>query len=248
MRKVIAKHGRIKMGLTRLSALLGLLCFLANVAWGVGCAYDSNSYDLDDKIERFAQKLDSNFVPSAIANPSKTAHILELNRTYVGKTLYCGVVMRLLVANANPYAHDAYEEHAINMRLMCFNITKNTLQRSQTFEGFCLSLYPASKSSQIGMEFKKDAFVLEIEESFIECDSTTFKSQTLLFKQEGDRYVLQSYTGTIDNDDPDPFYRQKRDGKKIYMDAIDNGVLDTLEDHCYKKHDCQTWSEKHGIE
>ncbi|TSA84735.1 hypothetical protein FNE76_03980 [Helicobacter mehlei] len=236
------------MGLTRLSALLGLLCFLANVAWGVGCAYDSNSYDLDDKIERFAQKLDSNFVPSAIANPSKTAHILELNRTYVGKTLYCGVVMRLLVANANPYAHDAYEEHAINMRLMCFNITKNTLQRSQTFEGFCLSLYPASKSSQIGMEFKKDAFVLEIEESFIECDSTTFKSQTLLFKQEGDRYVLQSYTGTIDNDDPDPFYRQKRDGKKIYMDAIDNGVLDTLEDHCYKKHDCQTWEEKHGIE
>ncbi|CCB80879.1 hypothetical protein [Helicobacter bizzozeronii] len=64
---------------------------------------------------------------------------------------------------------------------------------------------------------------------------------------------MYSYTGTIDEDKPDPFYRQKRDGKKIYikkiyMDAIDNGVLDTLEDHCYKKHDCQTWDEKHGIE
>ncbi|WP_104628907.1 hypothetical protein [Helicobacter bizzozeronii] len=232
------------MARLRVGRVLGLLCLLVNLAWGLECAYNT-SYN---KIERFAQKLDSNFVPSAIANISKTVHILEVSQTHIGKTLYCGFVMRLLVANANPYAHDAYEEHAINMRLMCFDISKNTPQSSQTFEGFCLSLYPESKSSQISMEFKKDTFVLKIEESFIECDSTTFKSQTLLFKQEGDRYVLQSYTGTIDNDDPDPFYRQKRDGKKIYMDAIDNGVLDTLEDHCYKKHDCQTWSEKHGIE
>ncbi len=236
MRKVIAKHGRIKMGLTRLSALLGLLCFLANVAWGVECDYDS-SY-LANKIDHFAQKLDSNFVPSAIAN----AHTTEVSQAHVGKTLYCGVVMRLFIANASPYTYTDYK-HIIDHRLMCFNISKD----ARTFEGFCLSLYPASKSSQISMEFKKDAFVLKIEESFIECDSTTFRSQTLLFKQEGDRYVLHSYTGAFDGD-PDPFYRQKRDGKKIYMDAINNDVLDTLEDRCYKKHYCQTWEEKNGIE
>ncbi|WP_104759470.1 hypothetical protein [Helicobacter bizzozeronii] len=217
------------MARLRVGRVLGLLCFLANLVWGLECAYDSSYYTID----HFAQKLDSNFDPNE-GNYSQTAHILEVNQAYVGKTLYCGIVERLLVTADN----------TINMRLMCFYISKDT----RAFDGSCLSLYSESKSSQISMEFKKDAFVLKIEESFIECDNTTFKSQTLLFKQEGDRYVLQSYTGTIDNDDPDPFYRQKRDGKKIYMDAIDNGVLDTLEDHCYKKHDCQTWEEKHGIE
>ncbi|WP_104749483.1 hypothetical protein [Helicobacter cynogastricus] len=217
----------------RIGLFLGLLCFLANLAWSLGCPYDT----LYNRIDHFAQKLDSNFDSDA-GNYSKTAHILEVNQAYVGKTLYCGIVKRLLVA----------EEDVINMRLMCFDVSKNTPQRTQTFEGFCLSLDPASESSQISMEFKKNAFVLEIEESFIECDDTTFESKTLLFKQEGDRYVLKSYTRTFDEDTPDHLYRQKRDGKKIYMDEIDNGVLDTLADHCYRKHYCQTWSEKHGIE
>ncbi|CCB80878.1 hypothetical protein [Helicobacter bizzozeronii] len=93
------------MARLRVGRVLGLLCLLVNLAWGLECAYNT-SYN---KIERFAQKLDSNFDPDG-GNYSKTAHILEVSRAYVGKTLYCGVVMRLLVAEEN-------------MRLMCFNIS-----------------------------------------------------------------------------------------------------------------------------
>ncbi|WP_162982929.1 hypothetical protein [Helicobacter sp. L8] len=46
----------------------------------------------------------------------------------------------------------------------------------------------------------------------------------------------------------DPIYRLKRDGKRIFMDKINNNVLDDLEDRCYEKGYCQTWSDKNGID
>nr|WP_104751901.1 hypothetical protein [Helicobacter baculiformis] len=220
----------IKMALRGVCAILGFLCVLANFCWGGACG-TSQAAALRAQAQQFID----------LSDPEQVAYVLDVYKADVDDTLYCGFVARLFDTRA--------DESAVNVRAMCFRLTKTSKKGSHVFKGFCLDLYPSSTRSQIGMEFRKNAFVLHINEYYVECDHEHYDGRTLTFElvRNHNRYILQTYSR--DNDDgSDPFYRQKRDGKRIFMDQINGSVLENLENHCYKKHYCQTWEEKNGIE
>ncbi|WP_163565053.1 hypothetical protein [Helicobacter suis] len=168
--------------------------------------------------------------------------VFEENKAHVGKTLYRGFVLHTY----KPGVEEINDHYRGNIKTssMCFGF----LEGSKWHKGFCLDLNPVATFSQISLNFKKDVFILRINEWAVECDWEHRSLDILIFKPVGDRYILQAYSRVNDTaNDIDPFYRQKRDGKQIFMDQIDNDVLQDLENHCYKKHYCQTYDEKNGI-
>ncbi|WP_233707957.1 hypothetical protein [Helicobacter bizzozeronii] len=227
------------MGLNRLGRLVGFLLLVAHFFLGLA---ESEEFE-PPRVVKMLRDQSSEF---SLNDPREQSghpiEVFEESKTHVGKTLYRGFMLRTLW----PSVDDINEKLGkINWSTMCFGFFKG----SKWQKGFCLKLNSNATFSQISMDFKQDTFILRINEYAIECDWEHRSLEILTFKPFKNRYVLQSYSRVNDSDkDIDPFYAQKRDGKRIYMDAIDNGVLDTLEDHCYKKHDCQTWEEKHGIE
>ncbi|BCZ19247.1 hypothetical protein NHP190012_08890 [Helicobacter sp. NHP19-012] len=246
------------MARLRVAKILGLLCFLANVAWGLECNPDQAT-TLRAQAQAFIKipinpkiRLDQNYLIDP-NQPKQAAYVLDVHKAYVDGALYCGFVARLFGADSLKDLEgdegSRYYKYAV-MRAMCFKVTKTSKKGSFAFKGFCLYLFPRSAQLQIHVEFKNDAIILDFHDRYIECDREHFENKKLIFKplKGHNRYVLQTYNRWNDGVGLDPFYDQKRDGKQIFIDKIDNNALDDLEDHCYEKGYCQTWSDKNGID
>ncbi|CRF49065.1 hypothetical protein HHE03_06620 [Helicobacter heilmannii] len=221
----------------RLGCFLGVWLLLAHVFLGLA---KSSDFEPPRVVKMLRDQSELFLFNDPRKNSGDPINILEESKARVGKTLYRGFVLRTLW----PYAENA-NNGKINVSLMCFGFYKG----SKWHKGFCLELNPEATFSQTSVDFKQDALTLRINEYAIECDWEHRNLEILTFKPSKGRYVLQSYSRVNDSDqDIDPFYRQKRDGKKIYMEQIKNSVLQGLQDHGYKKHYCQTWEDKNGIE
>ncbi|TSA84736.1 hypothetical protein [Helicobacter mehlei] len=242
----------------RIMRTFWLLCFLANVAWGLECNPDQATA-LKAQAQAFIKmpinpeiRLDQNYLIDP-NQPKQVAYILDVHKAYAHGALYCGFVARLFGADSledlESDEGSRYYKYAV-MHAMCFKLTKTSKKGSSVFKGFCLYLFPRSTQLQIHVEFKKDAIILRFDDRYVECDHEHFENKKLIFKplKGHKRYVLQTYSRWDDGVGLDPFYDQKRDGKRIFMDKIDNNVLDDLEDRCYEKGYCQTWSDKNGID
>ncbi|WP_235852364.1 hypothetical protein [Helicobacter mehlei] len=231
-----------KMGLTRLSALLGLLCFLANVAWGVGC--DPNPhYHWDYVLNQARDFADKNHGLNGDGDQSTYGpqFVLENHKAVVGGITYCGAVVRGYRPGNIIYNNgDRGTTAGLELSFMCFGFAKGT----KWYKGSCLMLNADAPFSEIRMEFKKGAFLLHIREDSYECGrSISTYEATLSFKPHGDRYLLKAINGQLDDEEEDypmdPIYRQKRDGKQIFMDKMDRDIIDDLLDRCVKKGYCQ---------
>ncbi|WP_120944860.1 MULTISPECIES: class II glutamine amidotransferase domain-containing protein [Helicobacter] len=210
----------------QITLFLGLLCFLANVAWGVSC--DPNPHYHSDYVLNQA----SNFAGKLKGDAEHVQYVLENNKAVVGGITYCGAVVR-------GYRPEYSTDDDPSLSFMCFGFSRG----AKWYDGSCLLLNPESPLSEINMEFKKDAFLLHIREDNYECERSisTYRS-TLSFKPHGGRYLLKAINGQLDTKEDypmDPIYRQKRDGKQIFMNAMDRNIIENLLDRCQNKGYCQ---------
>lgn len=205
---------------------LGLLCLLANLAWGVSCA--RNPHYHSDYVLNQA----SDFAKKLKGNAEHVQYVLENHKAVVGGITYCGAVVR-------GYRPEYDTEDDPGLSFMCFGFSRG----AKWYKGSCLLLNRESHLSEINMEFKKGAFLLHIREDNYECERSieTYRS-TLIFKPHGDRYLLKAINGQLDNKEDypmDPIYRQKRDGKQIFMDKMDQNIIKNLYLRCLDKGYCQ---------
>ncbi|GMB96024.1 hypothetical protein [Helicobacter sp. NHP22-001] len=229
----------------RVGLFLGLLCFLAHVAWGVGCKTNIN-YHPDDVLEQardFAQKnhgLNSDGDHSTLG----PQFVLEESHMVIGKNIYCGAVVRgYRVGNIIYNNGDRGTTAGLDLSFMCFGFAKG----SKWYKGSCLMLNEEAPFSEIGMEFKKNAFLLHLREDYRACADEAdrigrengINRAHFTFKPFKGRYVLTTLD-VKNNDEPiDPVYRQKRDHMKIFMDTIEKNILQDLVERCENKGYCK---------
>ncbi len=241
---------RRKMGLIRISATLGLLLFLTNLAWWVECM--DIKTDLQEQTQAFVKTL---ITPQSHIDPSsglQAAYVLETHKAHIDENLYCALIARLYAANIEKVEFEEergapFSRGVVSVRAMCFRVIKQSKKSLQTaFKGFCLNLESESTQSQINVEFKKDTLILYMEENFREDDSDLQKLETFVFKELHNRYLLLDYSMKITGEHIaksdvmiNPIYRQKRDGKQIFMDKINNSVLEDLKGACADKKFCK---------
>ncbi len=226
----------------RVGKILGLLCFLANVAWGVSCKTNPN-YHWDavlDVASDFAKKFKDND-----QSTWGVQYVLEKSQAVVGGITYCGAVVRGYQAgkiiNYNP-SHGG-PTAGLDLSFMCFGFSRGT----KWYKGSCLMLNNESPLSIIDMEFKKDAVLLHLREDYRACADEAdrigrdngINRAHFTFKPFHGRYVLTKLD-VKNNDEPiDPVYRQKRDHMKIFMSTMEENILEDLVMRCEDKGYCK---------
>ncbi|CRF51009.1 hypothetical protein HHE06_08680 [Helicobacter heilmannii] len=225
----------------RVGLFLGLLCFLANVAWGVSCARNPN-YHWDYTLQQardFANKFKDDDQSTYGAQ-----YVLEKSQAVLGGIPYCGVVVRGY-RSGNIISNDGGRgpTAGLDLSFMCFGFSRG----NKWYKGSCLILDNESPLSEINMEFKKDAMLLHLREDYYACadeadrigsDTGTNRAH-FTFKPFKGRYVLTKLDVKSNKEPIDPVYRQKRDHMKIFMNTMKESILQDLVERCDKKGYCQ---------
>ncbi|WP_285656409.1 hypothetical protein [Helicobacter bizzozeronii] len=170
-------------------------------------------------------------------------YVLEKSQAVVGGITYCGAVVRGYRSGIINNNGDRGTTAGLDLSFMCFGFSRGT----KWYKGSCLMLNNESPLSIIDMEFKKDAVLLHLREDYQACADEAdrigrdngINRAHFTFKPFHGRYVLTKLD-VKNNDEPiDPVYRQKRDNMKIFMNTMEENILEDLVMRCEDKGYCK---------
>ncbi|WP_163565961.1 hypothetical protein [Helicobacter suis] len=212
--------------LHRAGTFLGLLLVLASLAWG-SCSTQYSDFVIK-QAKSFAKKIATSDPDDILWGPQ---FVVERSQALIDKTLYCGVVVRGYRAG---YYNDDGRIAQIGVDFACFGFAKD----SKWYPGSCLMLHSNFDLSEISMEFKKKRFILHFREDYW-TGGKSIDYLTFIFEPSKNRYSLKALNTQINQDSIESVYRQKPDGKQIFMDAMKPHIVNDLIELCAQRGSCK---------